>query len=372
VRWQIHRQRGVPVHTSLFTAAWTLSPRSPRGYSHDVPDWRSQAGHALAVVIVLLPALGMLMLVLLVPVPNSRAGAALGTSAQVGVAATPPSPGDPPGVSATPAPALSAASAPTATAAIPVPTPAPTSTPTSTGSVDAGTDMPLGGLPGWHQIFTEDFNTAVPVGSFPGTIYGSKWGAYPDGRHDTSGNGTYYPSRVLSVSHGVLNMYLHTEIVNGVAVHMVSAPVPHLPGGAQAYGRYSIRFRADSVPGYKTAWLLWPDSGLWPADGEIDFPEGNLDGTIYAFMHYANPAGGQDWFRTGATYAGWHIATIEWQPGKVTFILDGQLVGVSTTQVPFNPMNYVLQTETCLRCAAPSDSAAGNVQVDWVVIYSRA
>ena len=336
-------------------------------------DGRSRAGHAL---VALLPALGILLFVLLLPLPNSRAGAALAPSAQIGAAAKPFSPGDPPGVSATAAPALSASSTPTLTAPIAAPTPAPTSTPTPTGSANLGTAIPLGDIPGWHQIFTEEFNAAVPVGSFPGTIYESKWGVYPDGQHDTSGNGTYYPSRVLSVRDGVLNMYLHTEIINGVAVHMVSAPVPHVPGtaslGGQAYGRYSVRFRADPVPGYKTAWLLWPASGLWPADGEIDFPEGNLNGTIYAFMHYANPAGGQDAFRTGATYGGWHIATIEWQPGKVTFILDGQPVGVSTTQVPFHPMSYVLQTETCLRCAAPSNAAAGNVQVDWVAIYSRA
>jgi beta-glucanase (GH16 family) len=239
--------------------------------------------------------------------------------------------------------------------------------------------MPLGEFTDangtWHQIFTEDFDTAVPAGSFPGPAYRDKWDVYPDGRPDTSHNGTYYPSKVVSVSNGALNMYLHTELINGIAVHMVAAPVPHLPGragaGGQAYGRYSVRFKADPVRGYKTAWLLWPDSEVWPRDGEIDFPEGNLDGTIHAYMHYANPAGGQAEFRTGVTYPNWHIATIEWSPGSVTFILDGHVVGVSTSQVPFNPMHYVLQTETCLDCGPPSNAATGNVQVDWVVLYSR-
>lgn len=308
---------------------------------------------ALGVVIAVLPALGILLLVMLVPAPNSRAAAALTPTARVGAAAKPSSASGTARARATPAPAVSASSKP--------------------APAKPGTAMPLGDIPGWHQVFTEDFETAVPVGSFPGTVYASRWGVYPDGRHDTSGHGTYYPSRVLSVSHGVLNMYLHTEIINGAAVHMVSAPVAHLPAlEGQPYGRYSVRFRADPVAGYKTAWLLWPDSGLWPAEGEIDFPEGNLNGSIYAFMHYANPAGGQAAFRTGATYAGWHIATIDWQPGKVTFVLDGQLVGVSTTQVPANPMNYVLQTETQLSGGSPSNAAAGNVQVDWVVVYSRA
>jgi beta-glucanase (GH16 family) len=227
----------------------------------------------------------------------------------------------------------------------------------------------------WRQIFADNFNTNVPVGSFPGRVYGPRWKVYLDGWKDTTKNGTYYPSRVLSVSNGVLNMYLHTEIINGVAVHMVSAPEPILPGGTsgQTYGRYSVRFYADAVPGYQTAWLLWPDSGVWPGDGEVDYPDRNLTGTIHAFMHYASPSGGQTAFSTNVPEAGaWHIATMEWQPGKVTFILDGAVIGVATTLVPFKPMHHVLQTETQLSGGAPSNTAAGNVKVDWVVIYSRA
>jgi hypothetical protein len=51
------------------------------------------------------------------------------------------------------------------------------------------------------------------------------------------------------------------------------------------YGRYSVRFKADPLAGFKIAWLLWPDSGVWPRDGEIDFPEGELDLTIYGAAH---------------------------------------------------------------------------------------
>jgi beta-glucanase (GH16 family) len=205
-------------------------------------------------------------------------------------------------------------------------------------------------------------------------VYGPKWKVYPDGWPDTTHNGTYYPSKVLSVSGGVLNMYLHTEIINGVAVHMVSAPEPRLPTSpnGQLYGRYSVRFYVEPVLGYKTAWLLWPDSEIWPADGEIDYPDCNLNQTIHAFMHWATPSGGQTAISTNVPEAGaWHIATEEWQPGKVTFILDGTEIGVATTLVPTKPMHYVLQTETQLTGGPPSDTAAGYVKVDWVTIYSR-
>jgi beta-glucanase (GH16 family) len=233
--------------------------------------------------------------------------------------------------------------------------------------------MPVGDLPGWKQVFAEDFTRAVPLGRFPAAV-SAKWFAYPDGWRDTSGNGTYYPSRVNSIHDGVLDWYVHTE----GALHMVSAPVPRLPGSAagagQLYGRYAVRFRADMLPGYKTAWLLWPDSDAWPRDGEIDFPEGDLDGTICAFTHHQGATSGsdQDAFCTGATYRRWHTAVIDWSPGKVRYLLDGRLIGTSRDRVPRTRMHWVLQTETALGGLLPDDATAGHVQVDWVAVYRPA
>jgi len=111
-----------------------------------------------------------------------------------------------------------------------------------------------------------------------------------------------------------------------------------------------IRFRADAVPGYKTAWLLWPDSEDWPSDGEIDFPEGDLSGTIGGFVHYRGGVSGSDQaaFATNATYTGWHTAIITWLPSGVTFRLDGKTVGTTTTRIPNTPMHWVIQTETSI------------------------
>lgn len=236
-----------------------------------------------------------------------------------------------------------------------------------TTSAPSGQPMPTGDLPGWHQIFSDDFTTPAATGSFPGTAYGSTWNGY-DGSRDTSKQGLYSPAKTLSVSGGALTMNLHTE--NGT--HLVAAPYPRLPGGAfgQTYGRYSVRFRADSVAGYKTAWLLWPDTDRW-ADGEIDFPEGNLTGRIEAFSHHVGAPTQQDQFSTTATYSTWHTATTEWIPGRVTFILDGTTIGTTTTAVPNTSMHFVLQTETCTDGCTVSNTAAGNVQVDWISIYSR-
>jgi hypothetical protein len=237
----------------------------------------------------------------------------------------------------------------------------------------SGQAMPSGDIPGWHQVFADNFSTGVPLGSFPRAV-ASKWSDYPYPAHDSSGNGIYWPERVVSINGGVMDLHLHTES----GIHAVAAPQPKItpadPYG-QLYGRYSIRFRAtNNMPCYKTAWLLWPDDGVWPAHGEIDFPEASLDGeeTMSAFVHYAGSggSGAQDAFDTSAKYNVWHTATTEWTPGEVKAYLDGSLIGTSTHS-PSTPMHWVIQTETGLSGCVPADSTAGNVQIDWAVAYAR-
>jgi Glycosyl hydrolases family 16 len=278
------------------------------------------------------------------------------------------------------------------TAPAPTTTVLPATTTTTTTPVvpnPSGAPMPVGDLPGWHQVFADDFTSSAPLGSFSGcsasnsiltshcsglsAAADAKWWAYPDGWKDTTGNGTYEPSQVISIGNGMMDLYLHTA--NGI--HMVSAPVPKIPGatgpgGGVTSGRFSIRFRAGAVPGYKTAWLLWPDTNVWPRDGEIDFPEADLNNTIDAFMHRQGGSSGsdQDAYLSNATYAGWHTATIDWRATACTFILDDKVIGTSTSNIPATPMHWVLQTETSLDQPAPNSSAAGHVQIDWVTAYA--
>ncbi|WP_427128989.1 glycoside hydrolase family 16 protein [Pseudarthrobacter sp. S9] len=239
-----------------------------------------------------------------------------------------------------------------------------------------------GDLPGWKQVFAEDFSAGdVPVGAFPGELYKARWTAgYKDGTPDTAGQVSggksgYYPSKVLSVRNGALDWYLHSE--NGIS--MGAAPMPKIPNASAnparansfLYGRYSVRYRADSLAGFKTAWLLWPDSGVWPRDGEIDFPEGDLARIIYAAMHF--PRSGADAFEkfdSDKFATSWHVATLEWSPGRVEFFLDGASLGASTTSTPTTPMHFILQTESCLT-GCPAPETQGHVYLDWVSLWTR-
>jgi hypothetical protein len=239
-----------------------------------------------------------------------------------------------------------------------------------------------GDLPGWRQIFTDDFTTDVPswgeCTSYDGgrdcpglpTAYRSKWWAYPssyqDTRQKTSGDGGSYQPSNMSMHGGLLHLKLRR--VNGVS--QSAAPIPKIPGGAQTYGRYAIRFRSDPSNSFKAAWLLWRTSASW---GEIDFPESDLDGTISAFNHHPTGQAVSDSdvrFGDGQ----WHTAVTEWTPGLVRFILDGEEIGRDSgaADVPSTPMTWVIQTETILSGTLPANSPDVSVYIDWVAVWARA
>jgi beta-glucanase (GH16 family) len=240
--------------------------------------------------------------------------------------------------------------------------------PQSTTPVGAGpatAALPRGDLPGWHQVFAAGFSTPAALGSFTTGPYRDRWSSYVN-LPDTDRIGVYDPAKTLSVHNGVLDTYLHSQ--HGIALS--AATVPRVNGSTrgQVYGRYSVRFRSDGVPGYGLAWLLWPDSNIWN-NGEIDFAEGSTTGKITATDHcIGDPEKACFTTRTQATMSAWHIATVDWLPSGVTYYLDGHEIGHSTTS-PHVPMHLVLQSGT--QGVHPAASAAGHIQIDWVAIYSR-
>ncbi len=247
------------------------------------------------------------------------------------------------------------------------PTTTPPTPPSTAGACPSG-QCAQAAPAGWRQVFVDEFTTNVPVGSFPNAV-SAKWNAYEDGWSDTSGKGRYMPSKVLSVQNGVLDYHIRTE--NGV--RLVSAPVPKIPGSTDnglMQGRYTMRFRSDTMPGYKLAALLWPTSDVWPRDGEIDFPEGDLGGgKVGAYTHYQGATVGsdQDAYEFDADWNKWHTAVIERTSSAVSYYFDGVLIGRTTTRLPATPMQWVLQAETTLSGLTPA-TTAGHFQIDWVTV----
>jgi hypothetical protein len=237
---------------------------------------------------------------------------------------------------------------------------------------------PPGLLLGWRQLLVEDFNTDCGRGKFIGNSAYPRWSAYKTGTPTTPPWKTgKYDNSILEVKNSCLILNVHTSLLG---TPLTAALLPQL--GSTGRGiRRSIRFKCEKLPGYKLAWLLWPNSGVWPRDGEIDFPECNLNGdTIKGFMHWQ---GGSSSDQSRATSGvnpcdgRWHTATTMWKPGKwrtreCTFILDGIRIGHFTDHVPYGPMHEVIQTEPELRSQKPSGWVSGRIWIDWYAGYEAA
>ena len=108
-----------------------------------------------------------------------------------------------------------------------------------------------------------------------------------------------------------------------------------------------------------------------PALAVIDFPEGGLNSNIAGYNHCVGAPSSNCYANDFKTpFTGWHTATIEWSPGKLSYILDGK-TGTTTTSIPSSPMHWVLQTETA-GGGKPAADVAGHLQIDWVSVYSYA
>lgn len=263
--------------------------------------------------------------------------------------------------SATAAPARSSASKPKVSAVAPI--------------SPSGAALPVGDLPGWHQVIAQDFNTNVAVGHFKDVYSG--WAGYDQNRDSSRGHdrplneqGLWNSVTTMSVHDGVLDCRLHTD---GVTPE-ICAVTPTTTGRwweGQMYGRYSVRFRTDPIPGYKIAWLLFPSSDKWP-EGEVDFPEGDLNGTITAGAHdvTGNPIDTVFFTDTGTTMSDWHTATIEWTPGKLTFALDSRTwTTTKASGIPTHLMRWALQAESSITKDPPARSISGHIQIDWLTEY---
>lgn len=108
------------------------------------------------------------------------------------------------------------------------------------------------------------------------------------------------------------------------------------PDAGHGYGTYTVTAKIDgSQPG--AGIVLWPGDNNWPGQ-EIDMAEVTPDGSgrIYGTVHW-NSNGGDAYNATifdGVQTGSWHTYQMVWEPGKITFSVDGQQKGVITDHVP--------------------------------------
>lgn len=245
--------------------------------------------------------------------------------------------------------------------------------------------------PSFHLIYADGFNTPVKRGAFsdcdhntdtvqaycsglPTTVR-SAWWAYPAGWPDTATQrgypvgGLYDPATTLSISPSPWgDGQLHIRMWRGASGPVHSATIVPKKAMGLKYGAYEERWRVSHVAtGYKSAHLLWPVTN----DGcsEIDFPELEWDTQVAGFMHPSN-CGQQIAVDTGKTWGQWHTSRIEWTPGRITFLLDGNVVGTTTRSVPAIPMDWDIQNESALNGESAKPNSSAQMDITYVKVWA--
>lgn len=130
------------------------------------------------------------------------------------------------------------------------------------------------------------------------------------------------------------------------------------------YGIFEARLRVPEGVGYLPAfWLMATDEniyGQWPRCGEVDIMEihGSETTTNYGTIHYGNPHGqsqGTYPLSEGSFSDDFHTFTVEWEPGKISWYVDGYLYhtesnwysttegqGTITYPAPFDQPFYII------------------------------
>jgi beta-glucanase (GH16 family) len=183
--------------------------------------------------------------------------------------------------------------------------------------------------PPWELVWQDEFDGAAGTRPDPG-----KW------RHDVGGGGwgnnqlEFDTDRVENAAHdgeGRLAITARREDFGGRAY--TSARLITRGLFARAYGRFDARIKLPRGQGIWPAfWLLGDDlaSAGWPQCGEVDIMEyrGQETRRVRGSLHGPGYSGGGNHGRdtdTGVDLsADFHLYTVEWDPGRVVWKIDGQ------------------------------------------------
>jgi hypothetical protein len=243
----------------------------------------------------------------------------------------------------------------------------------SASASPSGQAMPIGNLPGWHQVLADDF---------AGTTLSGSWNA-DRGQPGGDPAGWWDPSHV-TVGDGLLTLRTYPDPTACVLLWGCTAINDEVSGGlkstlAQVYGKYLVRFRMDRGAGVALAALLRPADDSWPP--EIDFAEDNgadPPTTDYATLHYG-AADTQITDAVDVNLSQWHTLGVVWTRGELVYTLDGRdWATVRDGGVPSSPMRLAVQTQAWGGGDSWEQSVNGgtpaevDMQVDWIVAYSPA
>jgi beta-glucanase (GH16 family) len=225
---------------------------------------------------------------------------------------------------------------------------------------------PLGVAGRWRPIFADDFAGR--------RLDRARWSTGWFGSGITVGPATEEQEcedpRQVGVDDGLtITAVARAEMCGGTSHPYASGLITTHRRFSFTYGLIQARIRLPALGGRIADWpALWADGRDWPRDGEIDVLEG-LDGEACYHFHYAGGRSGG--CVPGHWATGWHTYAADWEPGRITFLYDGRIVGVLRSHVTGRPMYLILDLGVS-DTISPPPVAAAQLRVAYVRVWQRA
>ena len=190
---------------------------------------------------------------------------------------------------------------------------------------------------GWHLVWNDEFNgKEIDLTKWDFQLgTGSQYGLEGWGNNELQ----YYRKENASVKDGNLVLEARKEDFGGCAYTSARLRTVKDDGTelfTKTYGRIEARIKMPTGNGIWPAFWLLPattDYGTWASSGEIDILEakGRLPNRVYGTVHFGQAwpgnkySGGMYKFPAGETITDFHVYSLEWEPGLLRWLVDGNL-----------------------------------------------
>ncbi|MDQ0730245.1 glycoside hydrolase family 16 protein [Arthrobacter sp. B1I2] len=222
--------------------------------------------------------------------------------------------------------------------------PAPSSESAVTGSAAARLDW---GTP----IAGDEFN-------YTGAPDPTKWSVYDSAGH--AGNGMRSPRQVAVDG----SKMVITGTSDGTSAG-ISAKF-----GLQKYGRWEVRAAGSGDDEYHMVSILWPDSGNWPCDGEVDYTETTGDWNLVKFFHHYGCSDSKTSVSKALDLTRFHNYAVDWSPAGIVGYVDG-VKWFEDNDPAHQPPGSMHQTLQLDWFPDGTPDGPGEMRVDWVRVYAQ-
>lgn len=218
----------------------------------------------------------------------------------------------------------------------------------------------------WKIVWSEEFDGT--------SLDPARWNVLDD-PYGYGNRSQHYKPENVEVDEGKLKIHSKKEWSQGFPY--TSGAITTKGKAVFKYGKIEIKAKFPAGTGLLPAIWLWNNQGN--AFPEIDIVEilGQQPGQVWNTIHYeVNRIYGKDYHFSDLPdlTADYHIFSIEWQPEKITFFVDGTPLYTSTAYVPSEEMYLFINTGVGGDWVGEPDettSFPAQLLVDWIRYYQK-